>query len=80
MLLGPAGMMLYSDTEDFELQKLQLAREQSTQLKEGIVSNLVLIYVVVIKLSLLVYVYVLLHRSIKRNNDSMKELFQVQCY
>ena len=57
MLLGAAGMMQHSKTEDFELQKLQLAREQSTQLKEGIVNNLILIYVVVIKVSLLVYVY-----------------------
>ena len=56
MLLGAAGMMQHSKTEDFELQKLQLAREQSTQLKEGIVNNLVLIYVVVIKLSLLVII------------------------
>ena len=77
MLLGATGMMQHSKTEDFELQKLQLAWEQSTQLKEGIVNNLILTYVVVIKVSLLVYVYLLLHRSIKRNDDSRKELFQV---
>ena len=64
MLLGATKTMLHSETKDLELQKLQLAKEQSTQLRQGIVSNIILIYVVVIKLSLLVYVYLLLHRSI----------------
>ena len=43
MLLGAAGIMQYTETNDFELEKLQLVREQSIQLREGIVSNLVLI-------------------------------------
>ena len=77
MLLGATGMMLHSETKDLELQKFQLATEQSTQLRQGIVGNIMLIYVVVIKLSLLVYVYLLLHRSIYRNDDSRRELFQV---
>ena len=64
MLLGATEMMQHSETKDLELQKLQLAKEQSTQLRQGIVGNIILIYVVVIKLSLLVYVYLLLHRSI----------------
>ena len=29
-------MLQHSDTEDLELEKLQLAKEQQTQLKEGI--------------------------------------------
>ena len=47
--------MQHSETEDVDLQKFQLVKKKSTQLKEGIVSNLILIYVVVIKLSLSLY-------------------------
>ena len=43
MLLGATRMLQHTETNDFELEKLQLVREQSIQLREGIVSNLVLI-------------------------------------
>ena len=43
MLLGATGMLQHTETNDFELENLQLVREQSIQLREGIISNLVLI-------------------------------------
>ena len=36
MLLGVEKMLQHSETEDLGLEKLQLAKEQPTQLKEGI--------------------------------------------
>ena len=45
-------MMKEIESKDLPLENLQLVNEQSTQLKEGIVSNLIMIYVVVIKQSL----------------------------
>ena len=42
-------MMKESETKDLLQESLQLVKEQSTQLKEGIISNLIMIYVVVIK-------------------------------
>ena len=41
--------MKESETKDLLLENLQLVKEQSTQLKEGIIGNLIMIYVVVIK-------------------------------
>ena len=51
MLLVAERMMKEIESKDL-LENLQLVNEQSTQLKEGIVSNLIMIYVVVIKQSL----------------------------
>ena len=52
MLLVAERMMKEIESKDLLLENLQLVNEQSTQLKEGIVSNLIMIYVVVIKQSL----------------------------
>ena len=48
-------MIKQNETKKLELEKLQLIKEQSSQLQEGIVSNFILIYDVVIKLLLLLY-------------------------
>ena len=57
MLLEVAEMMQRSETKDLELERLPLVKDESIQLKEGIVSNLIMIYVVVVgKLSLSLYV------------------------
>ena len=46
-------MMQHSKTKDVDIQKFQLVTKHSTQLKEGIVSNVILIDVIVIKKSFL---------------------------
>ena len=45
--------MKHRETKDLKPEKLQVVKEQSTELKERIVSNLIVIYDVIIKLSLL---------------------------
>ena len=59
MLLGVAVMIQHTESKYFELENLQLAGEQSTQLREVIVSDLELhdICCKVIKPSLLLYGY-----------------------
>ena len=42
-------MIKESETKDLLIESFQLVKEQSTQLKEGNISNLIMIYVVVIK-------------------------------
>ena len=41
-------MMKETETKDLLLENLQLVQEQSTQIKEGIVSNHIMIYLLVI--------------------------------
>ena len=59
MLLGATRMLKQSETKDFQLEKLQLVKEQSTQLKEGIVSNLIQIYDVIIKLFITICIIII---------------------
>ena len=54
--------MQHNETKDVGLEMFQQEKEQPTQQKEGIISNLILIYVVVIKLSLLLYGIITLYR------------------
>ena len=48
-------MMQHNETEYLELETFQPVKEQSTQLQEGIIVNLILIYDIVIKLLSLLY-------------------------
>ena len=41
VLLGEARILQHSETNDFMVRSLQQLKEQSTQLKEGIISNLI---------------------------------------
>ena len=63
-------MMQHSKTKDVDIQKFQLVTKHSTQLKEGIVSNVILIDVIVIK-NLFYYVvnYYYTDLFIMRNNS-----------
>ena len=48
-------MIQHSETKDFALEKLQLVKEQPTQSKEGIVSNVIIDICWCHKLSLSLY-------------------------